>query len=104
MIVANRGKLVFANGWKVIFATRGKVFLLTRESWFLLTGGKRFFANRGKLVFHNGGTVKLDTRIVFLELFYGSNMGVLLVVDAAAPVYARRLALGCWVAKRRAVF
>ena len=80
------------------------MFLLTRESWFLLAGGKRFFANRGKLVFHNGGTVKLDTRIVFLELFYGYNMGVLLVVDAAAPVYARRLALGCWVAKRRAVF
>ena len=82
------GKLVFADGWKVIFATRGRVFLLTRESWFLLTGGMRFFANldmdmpsdvrseatrffanRGKPVFHNGGTVKLDTRIAFLELF-----------------------------------
>ena len=57
--------------WVAVLPPGGRIWedMGGYESWFLLTGGKRFFANRGKLVFHNGGTVKLDTRIVFLELF-----------------------------------
>ena len=57
--------------WVAVLPPGGRIWedMGGYESWFLLTGGKRVFANRGKLVFHNGGTVKLDTRIVFLELF-----------------------------------